>query len=135
MLDIGDATCIVISVCCISSGSLQLGRLVFLVRVPDSGTVLLSGAYNGAVYNTLHLFIADSYILSQKCPGCYFLVLGSFTRARTREISPQLLQGSIVCPLLFLCYVNDMVVSTDPDCNLLLYADDTTIMFSHTDQD
>ena len=40
----GDATCIVISVCCISSGSpldhLQLVDLVFVVPVPDSGAVL-----------------------------------------------------------------------------------------------
>ena len=36
-------------------------------------------------------------------------------------------------PLLFLCYVNDMVTSIDSDCKLLLYADDSTILFSHKD--
>ena len=44
-------------------------------------------------------------------------------------------QGSILGPLLFLCYVNDMVISIDPDCKLLLYADDSTILFSHKDPD
>ena len=44
-------------------------------------------------------------------------------------------QGSILGPLLFLCYVNDMVISVDPDCKLLLYADDSTILFSHRDPD
>ena len=39
--------------------------------------------------------------------------------------------GSILGPLLFLCYVNDMIISIDPDCKLLLYADDSTILFSH----
>ena len=44
-------------------------------------------------------------------------------------------QGSILGPLLFLCYVNDMAISIDPDCKLLLYADDSTILFSHKDLD
>ena len=42
-------------------------------------------------------------------------------------------QGSILGPLLFLCYVNDMVTSIDSDCKLLLYADDSTILSSHKD--
>jgi len=40
-------------------------------------------------------------------------------------------QGSILGPLLFLCYVNDMSTSISSDCKLLLYADDSTILFSH----
>ncbi len=42
-------------------------------------------------------------------------------------------QGSILGPLLFLCYVNDMKTSISSDCKLLLYADDSTILFSHQD--
>jgi len=42
-------------------------------------------------------------------------------------------QGSILGPLLFLCYVNDMVTSIDKDCKLILDADDSTILFSHKD--
>ena len=42
-------------------------------------------------------------------------------------------QGSILGPLLFLCYVNDMVISVDPECKLMLYADDSAILFSHRD--
>ena len=44
-------------------------------------------------------------------------------------------EGSIFGPLLFLCYVNDMVISIDPDCKLLLYADDSSILFSHRNPD
>ena len=44
-------------------------------------------------------------------------------------------QGSILGLLLFLCYVNDMVISIDPDCKLLLYANDSTILFSHSESD
>ena len=40
-------------------------------------------------------------------------------------------QGSILGPLLFLCYVNDMPTSVN--CNLLLYADDSALFTSHKD--
>ena len=40
-------------------------------------------------------------------------------------------QGSILGPLLFLCYVYDMEISISPECKLLLYADDSAILFSH----
>lgn len=42
-------------------------------------------------------------------------------------------QGSILGPLLFLCYVNDMSMSISSDCKLILYADDTAILYSHKD--
>ncbi len=40
-------------------------------------------------------------------------------------------QGSILGPLLFLCYVNDMPVSVKS--KLLLYADDSALLVSHRD--
>ena len=42
-------------------------------------------------------------------------------------------QGSILGPLLFLCYVNDMASSVD--CKLLLYADDSALLVSGKDPD
>ena len=42
-------------------------------------------------------------------------------------------EGSILDPLLILYYVNDMSISINSDCKLLLYADDSTIIFSHKD--
>ena len=42
-------------------------------------------------------------------------------------------QGSILGPLLFLCYVNDMQISIDSDCKLILYADDSAILYAHKD--
>ena len=40
-------------------------------------------------------------------------------------------QGSILGPLLFLLYVNDMVYAVN--CDLLLHADDTDLIFKHKD--
>ena len=40
-------------------------------------------------------------------------------------------QGSILGPLLFLLYVNDMKQAVD--CTLLLYADDSCLLFRHKD--
>ena len=48
-----------------------------------------------------------------------------------KEITCGVPQGSILGPLLFLIYVNDMV---DPvKCKLLLYADDSALMVSYSD--
>ena len=42
-------------------------------------------------------------------------------------------QGSILGPLLFLCYINDMEFCMSSECKLLLYADDCAILYSNKD--
>ena len=44
-------------------------------------------------------------------------------------------QGSILGPLLFLCYVNDMSISISESCKLILYANDSAILYSHKNPD
>ena len=53
------------------------------------------------------------------------------TESDLRYITCGVPQGSILKPLLFLYYVNDMSISISKDCKILLYADDSTILYSH----
>ena len=58
-----------------------------------------------------------------KATGCYHCCPGLVTCGVP--------QWSILGSLLFLCYVNDMVTSVSADCNLVIYVDDSAIMFAH----
>jgi hypothetical protein len=53
------------------------------------------------------------------------------TYSSSKNITCGVPQGSILGPLLFLIYVNDMVSAVT--CKLLLYADDSALMVSHSD--
>ena len=49
----------------------------------------------------------------------------------TAKIECGVPQGSILGPLLFLLYVNDMKQAVD--CDLFLYADDSCLVYQHKD--
>ena len=53
------------------------------------------------------------------------------TRSGFKNVTCGVPQGSILGPLLFLAYINDMHRSVD--CQLSLYADDSALVFSHKD--
>ena len=53
------------------------------------------------------------------------------TFSQYREINSGVPQGSILGPLLFLCYVNDM--SSSVNCRLVQYADDSALVASGKD--
>jgi retron-type reverse transcriptase len=55
------------------------------------------------------------------------------TRSSFKKIECGVPQGSILGPQLFLLYVNDMQMSIG--CKLLLYADDSALIFSHNDSE
>ena len=67
----------------------------------------------------------ESYLL-----GRYQCVEVSGTRSEFLSISCGVPQGSILGPLLFLIYINDMKISIN--CKLSLYADDSALLFSHS---
>ena len=53
------------------------------------------------------------------------------TLSEAREITCGVPQGSVLGPLLFLLYINDM--KSVCNCNLFLYADDSALVFSNKD--
>ena len=53
------------------------------------------------------------------------------TSSEFLDLSCGVPQGSLLCPLLYLCYSNDMEISVK--CNLLSYADDSVIVVSGKD--
>ena len=56
------------------------------------------------------------------------IVVANETSSESGIVSCGVPQGSILGPLLFLCYVNDMSISVK--CKLLLYADDSALIVS-----
>jgi len=69
-----------------------------------------------------------SYLSGRKQTVCVNNIFSDF-----KPVTCGVPQGSILGPLLFLCYVNDMSISIDPDCKLILYADDSAILYAHKD--
>ena len=61
-------------------------------------------------------------------PNRTFLVNVQKKRSAPGDLTCGVPQGSILGPLIFLLYVNDM--SNSVDCDLLLYADDTCLVFT-----
>ena len=60
-----------------------------------------------------------------------FLVNLGNAFSQPARVSSRVPQGSILGPLLFLIYINDM--SQAVKCNLFLYADDTCLVCQHND--
>ena len=54
------------------------------------------------------------------------------TLSEVKHVMTGVPQGSILGPLLYLIYVNDMFKSVD-NCKILMYADDTVLIASHRD--
>ena len=59
------------------------------------------------------------------------VVIANGVKSETETIQCGVPQGSILGPLLYLCYCNDMEIATDS--SLILYADDSVIVFADKD--
>ena len=56
-----------------------------------------------------------------------FSVRDSFESSQEYPINAGIPQGSILCPTLFLLYINDL--PDDVICDIAIYADDTTLYY------
>ena len=68
-----------------------------------------------------------SYLANRK----QYISLGHYLKTGTQNILCGVLQGSILGPLLFLLYVNDLPNSSVLET--IMFADNTNLFFQHTD--
>jgi hypothetical protein len=91
--------------------------------VVDHSILLSKLEYYGIRGQTLSWF--ESYLTNRQ----QYTVVNN-TKSKLGSITHGVPQGSILGPLLFLIYVNDMNCALDESCNLRLFADDTNIFIT-----
>ena len=81
----------------------------------------------------VHLGFSEATISSYKSylTNRTFLVNVENEHSTPGDLSCDVAQGSVLGPLIFLLYVNDM--SNSIDCDLFLYADDSCLVFTGPD--
>ena len=112
----------------INSDLYTIGVFIDLLKAFDTDTVdhdiLLSKLEHYGIKDTALLWFKDYLNNRQQC-----VKLGTVMTS-LKSITCGVPQGSILGPLLFLIYVNDLPNVSDI-LNLILFADDTNIFYSH----
>ena len=89
-------------------------------------SILIDKIYSYGIRGSM-LTLLRSYLTGRKQ---YVAISG--VRSEVRDVMLGIPQGSCLGPLLFILYVNDFP-NISPNLNSILFADDTTIGFSHID--
>ena len=86
--------------------------------------ILFVKLFNYGLRGPIHDYLR-SYLSNRK----QFVVVGDH-KSNELEITKGVPQGSMIGPLLFLLYINDIVKAVDPDIEVVLFADDAAFFLS-----
>ncbi len=89
--------------------------------------ILLTKLYNLGIRGTEHKWFTN-YLTSR-----YQSVVINGVLSDTLKIDIGVPQGSILGPLLFILYINDLTSVIDNKCKVVLYADDTALFYASND--
>ena len=99
---------------------LDLKKAFDTIDHPILFTKLFNYGFRGPVHNYL-----ISYLSNRK----QYVMVGD-DKSDEREITKGVPQGSLIGPLLFLLYINDIVKAVAPDVKVVLFADDAAFFLS-----
>ena len=114
----------------VDDGNYVLGLFVDLTKAFDTVNheILLYKMNNYGIRGHANTFFR-SYLTNRKQ---FTLVNG--TDSKLSDIKCGVPQGSVLCPILFLIYINDLYRALQ-DCKINLFADDTCVFVSHPNMD
>ena len=101
---------------------LDLKKAFDTIDHPILFTKIFNYGFRGPIYEYL-----KSYLSNRK----QYVMVGDY-KSEEMEITKGVPQGSMIGPLLFILYINDIVKAVDPDVEVVLFADDAAFFITAT---